>query len=75
MALRKAYGTFHEFIASLVADHRAAGAQRELPEAALAAWALIGLGTAVNVGRELDLLSAKARRQLLAQVGRQLLGG
>jgi hypothetical protein len=35
---------------------------------------MVGLGTVVSLGRELQLLDDKARRQLLASIGRALLG-
>lgn len=73
-ALRAAYRSFHRFILARVEDHRSAGKGRRQPRAELIAWAMIGLGTAVNLGRELDLLPGRARRELLAAVGKQLLG-
>ncbi|MCA8978046.1 MAG: TetR/AcrR family transcriptional regulator [Planctomycetes bacterium] len=74
-ALRSAYRTFHRFILSLVEGHQGReGAGRVAPEPVLAAWALIGLGTMASVGRELDLISGKERRRLLASIGRHLLG-
>jgi hypothetical protein len=42
-------------------------------DAELVAWALVGLGTAANVGRELGLLSGRARARLLGEVGAALL--
>jgi AcrR family transcriptional regulator len=69
-AMRGLYGRFQRFIQKHVKAHRdGAGAA----DPALIAWGILGLGTVANVGRELDLLSAKARKRLLAEVGRALL--
>lgn len=73
-ALRTAYRSFHRFILARVAEHRDSAASCKVPGAELVAWAMIGLGTAVNVGRELDLLSPAQRRELLRSVGKHLLG-
>ncbi|MBZ0150531.1 MAG: TetR/AcrR family transcriptional regulator [Planctomycetes bacterium] len=73
-ALRAAYARFQAFLCQRVAEHRAAQDLAGLPHAELVAWALLGLGTVVNVGRELDLLDAKERARLLRTVGRHLLG-
>lgn len=73
-ALRAAYRSFHRFIQARVEEHRVSRDGRKLPPPPLVAWALIGLGTAINVGRELDLMPAQVRRELLATVGRHLLG-
>ncbi|HEX5051661.1 MAG TPA: TetR/AcrR family transcriptional regulator [Planctomycetota bacterium] len=73
-ALRAAYRSFHRFLLAKVDDHRQRRAARSLPDAEWTAWALLGLGTVVNLGRELDLLPKKARARLLSTVGRQLLG-
>lgn len=73
-ALRAAYRSFHRFILARVEDHRRGAKEGKQPAAELIAWAMIGLGTAVNLGRELDLLPARARRDLLATVGKHLLG-
>ncbi len=72
--LRKVYATFLQFLDARVAEHRAERRSPGLPETDLTAWALIGLGTAVNIGRELGLLPDAQRRKLMASVGRQLLG-
>lgn len=73
-ALQRAYASFHDFLRARVREHRRSRSRQGLPAVELAAWALIGLGTAANLGRELDLLSAKQRADLLRTVGRQLLG-
>lgn len=73
-ALRQAYASFHTFLRDRIREHRRSRDGRGLPAAELAAWAMLGLGTAVNLGRELDLLTARQRADLLRTVGRQLLG-
>ena len=73
-ALRAAYRSFHRFILARVEDHRQRRNPGKMPAAELVAWAMIGLGTAVNLGRELDLLPARSRRDLLASIGKHLLG-
>jgi AcrR family transcriptional regulator len=73
-ALRGVYARFLRFIRERVAEHRAAVSPPELPAADLTAWALVGLATAANLGRELGLLGDRKRRQLLAEVGAQRLG-
>lgn len=72
-ALRAVYERLLHRIADLVAAHR--GRRRSiLPPPDLAAWALLGLGTATNLGRELGLLGPAARSRLFAAIGRHLLG-
>ena len=73
-ALRTVYQRLLDRIAAAVAEHRADRKMDELPAAALTAWALIGLGTATNLGRELGLLGDRARNQLFAAIGKHLLG-
>jgi AcrR family transcriptional regulator len=73
-ALRKAYASFHDFLAARIREHRRSRRTRGLPSVELAAWAMLGLGTAANLGRELHLLTARQRAELLRSVGRQLLG-
>ncbi|MCU0862402.1 MAG: TetR/AcrR family transcriptional regulator [Planctomycetes bacterium] len=73
-ALRSAYRRFHAFLLARLREHRDEQPNAALPPAELSAWALIGLGTVVNIGRELELLPKGRRTDLLRQVGRQLLG-
>lgn len=73
-ALRRLYGKFQVFIAAQVSAHRGRGAPRGMPDAELTAWAIVGLGSVANIGRELGLLPARARRELLSQCGGMLLG-
>jgi len=74
-AMRRVYLRFLGFITAQVEAHRGQrGEAQGLPSAALTAWALVGLGTATNLGRELGLLKGPARQQLFDEVGRRLLG-
>lgn len=85
-AMRRVYERFLHFIVEQVKAHRAdsstkglPGAKRlpsakGLPSAELTAWALVGLGTATNLGRELGLLAGPARKRLFDAIGRRLLG-
>jgi AcrR family transcriptional regulator len=73
-ALRNVYRTFVEFLDGSVVEHRKRRGGKGLPGTVWTAWALLGLGTAVNLGRELDLLPPAGRRQLMGTVGRRLLG-
>lgn len=71
-ALKRTYRKFQEFIAAQIVSHRA-GTEKGAVAPQLSAWALVGLGTVANIGRELDLLSSEQRRSLLGDVGRTLL--
>ncbi len=76
-ALRAVYERLLGRIEAAVAAHRTArrpGANSNLPSAMLSAWALVGLGTATNLGRELGMLDDASRAELFAAVGRHLLG-
>lgn len=72
-ALKAVYARLLRRIAEMVEAHRDGGAAG-LPSAAMTAWALVGLGTATNLGRELGMLGERARSELFANVGRHLLG-
>jgi len=71
-ALRGTYLRFHRFARDRVREHRGDGDGDER-EAALIAWALVGLGTAATIGRELGLLGERRRQELLGRVGAVLL--
>jgi hypothetical protein len=73
-ALGEMYRRYHQFIKTQIAAHRGAGGAAAPVSAILAAWAIIGLGTVANIGRELGLLNDKTRRDLLAILGGDLLG-
>ncbi len=75
-ALVNMYTRYHRLIRRQIAAHRsrvAGGADG--PPPALTAWAVLGLGTMANIGRELGVLSDRARRRLLAEAGGWLLDG
>jgi AcrR family transcriptional regulator len=73
--LRRTYARFQRFISRQIAAHRAQRGQRAGSDADLSAWAVVGLGTVANIGRELGLLNESQRRRLIGEVGRQLLEG
>lgn len=72
-ALRHMYGRYHRFIARQIAEHRGEGGKDSRQDAELAAWAIVGLGSVSNVGRELGLISGRRREQLFRKLGRLLL--
>ncbi len=75
-ALKKMYSRFHGLISQQIGNHQS-GRDRigEETSPELLAWAVMGLGTVANIGREMNLLSAGQRRQLIAETGRLLLDG
>ncbi|MBC8329919.1 MAG: TetR/AcrR family transcriptional regulator [Planctomycetes bacterium] len=73
-ALKRLYGRFQRFVQRQVERHRGGPGAATGPDAALAAWAIVGLGTVSNIGRELGLLSAARRRRLVLEAGAMLLG-
>lgn len=75
-ALKGLYGRFQAFVEKQVSAHRdGLPDEEEELEPELVAWAILGLGTVANIGRELGLLSAADRARLVSEVGRELLGG
>lgn len=73
-ALADMYQRYHRLIRRQIAAHRERHGGNER-EAGLAAWAVVGLGTVANLGRELRLLTERQRQHLFARVGRLLLEG
>lgn len=73
-ALARMYRRFQRFIGRQIAAHRG-GVGGALPSPATAAWAVVGVGTVANILRELELVSAARREELIAAVGRFLLDG
>lgn len=73
-AMKRLYGRFQRFARRQVAAHRDGAAAPDSIDPAMIAWAIVGLGTVANIGRELGLLSAGARKRLVGDVGRMLLG-
>lgn len=74
-ALKSMYQKFSAFIEQQVADHRSAIDTAKLPDTWSVAWAILGLATAADIGRETRLLSGPQRKTLIAQAGRWLLDG
>lgn len=74
-ALAALYGRFQRLIQREVEEHRRGRRRASDLEPALAAWAIVGLGTVANLGRELELLPARDRARLFAAAGRRLLDG
>lgn len=70
-ALGRLYARFHEFVDRRVAEHRGETSSKET---AALAWALIGLGTAGSIGKELGLTSPADRKRLWETAGSVLLG-
>ncbi|MBK9129111.1 MAG: TetR/AcrR family transcriptional regulator [Phycisphaerales bacterium] len=68
------YRSFHTWIARHVSGYRKERGVRSFVPVELAAWAIVGLGTVSNIGRQLDLLDADARARLMRLAGRALLG-
>ena len=74
-AMENMYGRFHGFIRQQIKEHRKHRRGSVEPDAALCAWAIVGLGNVANISRELGLLTGRGRKRLFAQVGSLLLGG
>jgi AcrR family transcriptional regulator len=74
-ALGRMYGHFQKFIREQIETHRGSKSNQAFPEAELAAWAVIGLATVANIGRELGSIGGASRRRLMEQVGAFLLEG
>lgn len=73
-AMRRVYQRLLQEIARQIEAHRATRGGGDAGRAELVAWALIGLGTATNLGREFGLLGDRKRRELFEGIGRHLLG-
>ncbi len=74
-ALRDMYARFHKFIAQQIAVHRDENNGKIPRNVELAAWAFVGLGTVVGIGRELELLGPVQRKNLMREMGALLLSG
>lgn len=70
-ALAALFERFQKLIAERAAEHR--GARTGGLPPALVAWAIVGLGTVANIGRELGVLDERFRARLLAEAGARLL--
>ncbi|MGD8452048.1 MAG: TetR/AcrR family transcriptional regulator [Phycisphaerae bacterium] len=74
-ALADMYRRYHRFIQREIRAHREERGCDGAPEATLAAWAVIGLGTVTGIARELTLLGDRQRRRAFGEIGRTLLEG
>lgn len=74
-ALSAMYRRFQGFAKDQVSAHRSSRPAKPAVDPALAAWALVGLGTVASIARELKLLTDKDRKRLMTDVGNLLLGG
>jgi AcrR family transcriptional regulator len=74
-ALKSMYSKFTAFIEQRVGEHRATHDDRDMPETWAVTWAILGLATAADIGRETGLLDANKRKAMIAEVGRLLLEG
>ena len=72
-ALRRMYKSFHRFVRARLAEHVPTRRGTQSSDPSQVAWALIGLGTMANVGRELGVLDSRARKRLFSELGRTLL--
>lgn len=66
--LNAMYQHMHGFISGLLKQ------QASVTDPALAAWALIGLGTVSNIAREVGLFPLATQRKLMSRVGGSLAG-
>lgn len=75
-ALRRLYERFRHFVEEQLSARANSPARRKrpTPDPELASWAILGLGTVANIGRELGLLSPAKRKRLFREIGRLLLG-
>ena len=73
-ALVDMYRRYQRFLVRQIGAHWAQRRADGDLDAALLAWAIIGLGTISSIGRELGLFSAHGRQRMFGDVGRILLG-
>ena len=73
-AMKRLYERFQRFVRKQVKTHRGAAVGQGVVDPGMVAWAIVGLGTVANIGRELGLFSARTRQRLVGEVGRALLG-
>ncbi len=74
-ALAALYGRFQRLILGHVERHRGSRKRATDLDPALVAWAIVGLGTVANIGRELDVLKPSTRARLMREVGGRLVAG
>ncbi len=74
-SLAQTYRRFHKFIRQQISTHHKNQAEKSTRDIEFLAWAYLGLGTVANIAKELDLIPARQRRQLIHTVGLLLLKG
>ncbi len=74
-AMVTVYRALFNFIRRRIAEHRDEDGDAGRVDAAMAAWALIGMGTVSTLGRELDLMGPRVRKRLMKEVGGLLIKG
>ncbi|KAA3614285.1 MAG: TetR/AcrR family transcriptional regulator [Planctomycetota bacterium] len=72
-ALKRLYARFQSLLKGHLEAHQAQGRHPDSVDSGLGAWAIIGIGTVANIGRELDLISAEERKRLLLSMGEFLM--
>ncbi|MBN2446139.1 MAG: TetR/AcrR family transcriptional regulator [Phycisphaerae bacterium] len=74
-ALADMYRRYHRFVERRLTEHREESGRPAKTTAALAAWAILGLGTMASIGRELGLMNDAVRARLMKEIGQLLLDG
>ncbi len=74
-ALARMYRHYQGFVRERVRSHRGSRGAGGRTDSALAAWALVGLGTVSSIALELELMGERDRRRMMVEVGRTLLDG
>jgi AcrR family transcriptional regulator len=73
--LKEMYARFHSFVRDQIAAHHEKYEIDLKPDAAILAWAILGLGTVANISRELGMLTDPQRKKLISEAGQVLLEG
>ena len=74
-AVRRMYRRFHRYIRDMLKQlHPNLPDGATPPDPTTAAWAIIGLGTLVNIGREFDLFGQATQVRLINEIGAHLAG-
>lgn len=74
-ALVRLHKRFHCFLVGLLSEReKGSGSPLSKKNIELAAWGLIGMGSLVNIARELDLFSSRTQRQLMNEIGGLIAG-
>jgi AcrR family transcriptional regulator len=73
--LARMYRRFHRFVSEQIEAHRRDRGRAVSPAPEVAAWGLVGLGTLIDIVRELRLAPSRERKEIFNRVGKQLLEG